>query len=1076
MRYRSIAAIATGALLIAGGLAQAGEFTWTFDTDPTTGTNPLQIGGSTGDAPNVVEREIAGNLWRNTGGNPATGGFLAITYPVNSQRGYALFPDIDNGQSIVAFELEADIRSGNSVGDRAADGWSVSLARQGDPAITDPGNMGNFGNASSAAYEFGTQTGIAVSFDTWAGNTLPDGAADVEGIIVRVDGRTVHTVALATRHGACDDNTSLQTGLRDAAYWVAPAGDPYAPEAWSTLCWQRLRVVVTDTGFLSVYWKGRAILENFDAQFFPSPGRVILAGRTGGSNSNVHFDNLTLRTSTIAPDNEPPTTPTNFTTSHVGAASVGLTWGASTDNSGRVAYELERDSAAIGGTLATTSYLDTGVSMTTTYNYRLRATDIAGNKSDWVTLSATTVADQAIAGGVRGEIFDNLTGILVYENFVQSARWGTTADRYVYLSSLSFGEWTALGNTYGENYAFRVTGIITPPQTGAYRFFVRSDDGSEFHINTTGTTPPDPLQDFANAVESGCCGPFEEPGAGGNTQVGYEGTFPTSEPIQLTAGTQYGFLWMVKEGTGGDWGQVAWRMEGDTTAAGSLQPIPGRYLSGSRVDPIGTSISITGPEDQTAVDQQTVTLSAEVDYQSPFPSNPWYQWRKNGQPIIGASGATYQFTATAADNGAKYSVEVGAFGLAETSREMTLTVVADTFPPVPSAGAIVNRDGTTVDLGVGFDEPVTDATASVQANYTVAGGTVTGFTYYPSSKSALFKVTGLTPGASGTVTVRNVADTKGNAIPAAGVEATFKVSENMRWNIVGAPDQQDLGTVTPVPLAGNYVVPVDEDAFDIFSNGRGQWNNYDETVFVYEEITGDFDKKLRVEFQDNSSQWARAGLIMREDTNFGDNLDAQAGTQAYGNAGVAPYDGNATRYQKVHVNPVGPTLTGPGNNGNGSWEGNRRLITGGPSSSAGGGGAPLYPDAWCRIQREGNTFTIYRSDNGTTWTTLGTTTFDPPMAETVYVGPDYSPEVGNINNAADRGTFVAKMRDYGDTFATGAPTLGVAVDDGNITLDWTGGGALFSAPSIDGPWTEAGSGGSFSEPISTTGNKYFRIQ
>jgi hypothetical protein len=50
------------------------------------------------------------------------------------------------------------------------------------------------------------------------------------------------------------------------------------------------------------------------------------------------------------------------------------------------------------------------------------------------------------------------------------------------------------------------------------------------------------------------------------------------------------------------------------------------------------------------------------------------------------------------------------------------------------------------------------------------------------------------------------------------------------------------------------------------------------------------------------------------------------------------------------------------------------------------------------------------------------------------------------------------------------------VEGGNITINWTGGGTLFSAPSIDGTWTEAGSGGSFSEPISTTGNKYYRVQ
>src|SRR5690606_8689900 len=38
-------------------------------------------------------------------------------------------------------------------------------------------------------------------------------------------------------------------------------------------------------------------------------------------------------------------------------------------------------------------------------------------------------------------------------------------------------------------------------------------------------------------------------------------------------GQQYGLLFVVKEGGGGDWGQVAWRREGDNTPAGSLQPL-----------------------------------------------------------------------------------------------------------------------------------------------------------------------------------------------------------------------------------------------------------------------------------------------------------------------------------------------------------------------------------------------------------------------------------------------------------------------------------------------------------------------
>ena len=46
----------------------------------------------------------------------------------------------------------------------------------------------------------------------------------------------------------------------------------------------------------------------------------------------------------------------------------------------------------------------------------------------------------------------------------------------------------------------------------------------------------------------------------------------TSEPITLTAGGKYALSFFVKEGGGGDWGQVAIRYEGDTTPAGQVVP------------------------------------------------------------------------------------------------------------------------------------------------------------------------------------------------------------------------------------------------------------------------------------------------------------------------------------------------------------------------------------------------------------------------------------------------------------------------------------------------------------------------
>jgi hypothetical protein len=148
-----------------------------------------------------------------------------------------------------------------------------------------------------------------------------------------------------------------------------------------------------------------------------------------------------------------------------------------------------------------------------------------------------------------------------------------------------------------------------------------------------------------------------------------------------------------------------------------------------------------------------------------------------------------------------------------------------------------------------------------------------------------------------------------------------------------------------------------------------------------------------------------------------------------------------------------------GTTGNNTWEGNRRLITGGPTTTAGGGGTPQYPHAWCRLQRVGQTFTIYRSNDGATWSRLGATTWgadastaNVPMPDTLYVGMDYSPENGNISDPARRRMFVARFRDYGDTFPT-VPQLSAERTATGLNITYTG--TLQSATTLPGgPWAD----------------------
>ena len=55
-----------------------------------------------------------------------------------------------------------------------------------------------------------------------------------------------------------------------------------------------------------------------------------------------------------------------------------------------------------------------------------------------------------------------------------------------------------------------------------------------------------------------------------------------------------------------------------------------------------------------------------------------------------------------------------------------------------------------------------------------------------------------------------------------------------------------------------------------------------------------------------------------------------------------------------------------------------------PSTHQDPSGTGVAAPYWVRLVRSGNTFTAYRSANGTTWTSMGSTTVT--MAANVYIG------------------------------------------------------------------------------------------
>jgi len=92
------------------------------------------------------------------------------------------------------------------------------------------------------------------------------------------------------------------------------------------------------------------------------------------------------------PDTTPPSVPTGLRASAVSSSQINLSWTASSDNVGVSGYRVYRGGTQIATTSAT-SFINTGLSPSTTYTYAVAAFDAAGNLSAQSSpASATTPA------------------------------------------------------------------------------------------------------------------------------------------------------------------------------------------------------------------------------------------------------------------------------------------------------------------------------------------------------------------------------------------------------------------------------------------------------------------------------------------------------------------------------------------------------------------------------------------------------------------------------------------------------------------------------------------------------------
>jgi hypothetical protein len=346
---------------------------------------------------------------------------------------------------------------------------------------------------------------------------------------------------------------------------------------------------------------------------------------------------------------------------------------------------------------------------------------------------------------------------------------------------------------------------------------------------------------------------------------------------------------------------------------------------------------------------------------------PTFQWYRNGALLADATNATYMIAAALlSDHNAQFQVvvanTVSNVNYAVTSSVATLTVIADTNPPVLVRALSVPPSSVSVD----FSEPIRLDTATDVANYAITSSlgtlTISAAVLSPSQTNVVLTTAPQTLGTMYTLTVNGIRDQSaaGNLI-ASNSQTTFVTLSYTLANI-GTPSVN--GSATP---GGN--------GYDVTASGGDIGGSSDVLALNYQLRSGNFDVKARVAAFTLSDPWAEAGLMAREFLSSTSRFAASLTTPAM--AGCY-FQSRATAGQAASTS--------------GSFPNN-------------------FPYTWLRLQRVGDAFTGYASADGENWARLGSATLSG--AGTMYVGMAVSSRTNGVPATAQ---FRDVMDAVGGTF------------------------------------------------------------
>ena len=241
--------------------------------------------------------------------------------------------------------------------------------------------------------------------------------------------------------------------------------------------------------------------------------------------------------------------------------------------------------------------------------------------------------------------------------------WGTSGPAKLNCKTENFDQtrYNHFGGAWG--------GVLIPPTTGTYTFYLDADDYGKIVVGTT-------------VVDSS-----------GKPKGEYSGT------VNLVAGQHYGFGVSMRETTQNAKIIVSWQKPGSTK-----ELLPRKYLY--TYDALPPQIT-TQPASVTVMQTQQVQLSITTGGTKPLT----IQWQKNGVDIPGATGLTYTIPAAVIGDSGTYRATVrNDFG-SDTSQTAQVTV-----NPIPGGSGDGLHGYYYVDTNLSSDKLNTDRVDS-QVNF-----------------------------------------------------------------------------------------------------------------------------------------------------------------------------------------------------------------------------------------------------------------------------------------------------------------------------------------------------------------------